>query len=163
MSKFKFFVIVLLLGAAYMAWMIFENPKREVIAKGLWLGSSVVNIEIASSRVELGRGLSGRDYLAPKNGMLFVYKKQEVPGFWMRDMKFPLDLIWISEQEKVVGVTPDVKPDSYPQSYGPPEPIKYVLEVNAGFAKANNISEGTAVHFNDTTKAIIEDIVKSEK
>ena len=80
--------------------------------------------------------------------MLFDFKQSTQPSFWMKDMNFSLDLIWIS-QNKIAGVTENVPAPSNKNQklplYSPPSPIDQVLEVNAGWAKKNNIAVGDEV------------------
>jgi uncharacterized membrane protein (UPF0127 family) len=65
----------------------------------------------------------------------------------MKDTRIPLDMYWINSEKKIIHIEHSVQPDSYPKSYGPKEPSQYVLETNAGFAKANNIQVGDVVQF----------------
>jgi uncharacterized membrane protein (UPF0127 family) len=74
--------------------------------------------------------------------MLFVFEKPGHYGFWMKDMHFNIDMIWLDEAFKVVYIQPDATPESYPTSYGQEAEAKYVLETNAGFAKVHNIRLG---------------------
>ena len=78
--------------------------------------------------------------------MLFVFKEEGYYPFWMKDMKFPLDIIWINDS-KVIDITYGAQTEgSTPTNiYRPNNPVKYVLEVNAGFALENNIRIGDPV------------------
>lgn len=105
------------------------------------LGSWTLNVEIADTPEKQEKGLSGRDSLDENAGMLFVFQ-DNAPGFWMKDMKFPLDFIWINAGGEIVEILPNIDPSTYPQVYEPLEPVKYVLEVNAGAAEANGLAVG---------------------
>ena len=83
-------------------------------------------------------GLAGRDGLAEIHGMLFVSKREERTGMWMKDMRFSIDILWFSSDNRLVSVARNVDPCSYPEVYWPDEPAKYVLEVSAGFVTQNN-------------------------
>src|SRR4026208_1251957 len=78
------------------------NHKSTVTING-----HTLNIEIAQTQIEREKGLSGRDTLPENSGMLFVFDKPDYYAFWMKDMKFPLDFIWIRDQ-KVVQITEGV-------------------------------------------------------
>lgn len=100
------------------------------------------SVEIADNPERHGLGLSFRDNLAAGQGMLFLFSQPSRPSFWMREMKFPLDFVWINEQNKVIEVTRNVpvpkaniKEEDLPL-YTPKGNIIYVLEVNAGEASA---------------------------
>src|SRR5512144_250193 len=56
-----------------------------------------VTVELARSVPEKARGLSGRPGLKPGHGMLFVYEQPQPIGIWMKDMRFPLDIIWVRD------------------------------------------------------------------
>ena len=106
-----------------------------------------IKAELATSSEQLETGLSGRQSLDPGSGMLFVFPVMASRGFWMRNMSFPIDIVWIGKDKIVVGVTKDVDPKSYPNIFFPPQPVKYVLELNAGYAEENGIASGTPLTF----------------
>jgi uncharacterized protein len=107
------------------------------------IGGTSVRVELADTLDERVRGLSGRESLSEGEGMLFVFPEDGRYGFWMKDMNFSIDIIWLSSAGKVVHIAENVPPDSYPASFQPAEPARYVLEVPAGFAKAHNIALGS--------------------
>ena len=101
-----------------------------------------LELEVADTELEHWQGLSGRPYLPAGSGMIFVFDKPFQPSFWMKDMQFPLDFIWMDENFRIVDLTPDVAPESYPTIFKPSEPVQYVLEVNAGFAEREELKIG---------------------
>ena len=107
----------------------------------------VIHIEIADTDASREQGLSDRASLPSDNGMLFVFDTPGQYGFWMKDMHFPLDMVWINADKTVVGVTKDLLPSTYPSIFPPPSPISYVLEINAGSAETFGIIKGTSVSF----------------
>lgn len=125
--------------------------------KTITVGSKIVNIEIVDTPEKRSQGLSGRTELATDNGMLFIFgtegdapKKDLAPGFWMKDMKIAIDIIWINDN-KVVKIDKSVPipvagtADNKLSVYSPGQPIDYVLEVNSGFSDLNNIKVGDSV------------------
>ncbi len=112
-------------------------------------------VEILNTDKKRQQGLSGRQPLSEEQGALFDFKNtgQRRPGFWMKDMKFNLDLIWIRDG-KIVGITPDVpaplEKNSELPFYFPPEEISHVLEVNAGWSNTHAIKTGDEVNFYST-------------
>ncbi|MEM2238061.1 MAG: DUF192 domain-containing protein [Candidatus Caldarchaeum sp.] len=105
-------------------------------------------VEVADTPEKRALGLSGRDMLPEGWGMLFVFKKPVRYSFWMYGMSFPLDVIWISEDGRVVYVVENAKPcpvDDICQPYEPSEDALYVAEVNAGFLKKYQIGVGSRV------------------
>ncbi len=114
------------------------------------IGMTEIPVEIATSSAAVQKGLSGRVSLAADRGMLFLFDHPEKYRFWMPDMRFPIDIIWIDDNQ-VIDADENVSPKFdplYPVFYTPARPVQYVLEVNAGFMKRNNIHIGDAVTFN---------------
>ncbi len=92
-------------------------------------------------------GLSGRDGLSKKSGLLFVFDQDAYYPFWMKDMLFAIDIIWINADKKIVHIEHAVQPDTYPQSFTSPELARYVLEVASGIAKEFKLEKGDMVNF----------------
>ena len=106
-----------------------------------------IKAEIADTEASREQGLSGRASLPKDSGMLFVFPNAGVYGFWMKDMRFPLDMVWIGADLKVAGVAPGVTPESYPNIFYPPSNVLYVLELPAGSAADHRIATGTQLRF----------------
>lgn len=101
-----------------------------------------VTVELARSPEEKGRGLSGRPDLKPGQGMLFVYDQPQRVGIWMKDMRFPLDIVWIRSGRIV-----QIEPNAPPLGASGPEKVytataDLVLEVPAGFTARQGIRVG---------------------
>jgi len=92
-------------------------------------------------------GLSYRTSIAPDFAMLFNFAKPATYQFWMKDMSFPLDIIWLDANKKVVYIAKDLSPDTYPQSYGPSMPTQYVIEVAAGTVDRIGLKLGDSAVF----------------
>lgn len=90
------------------------------------------SVKIADTDEERGRGLSGSAGLAARGGMLFVFDENDQHGIWMKDMNYPIDILWISENYNIVSIKKNVQPDSYPQVFKNSKPARYVLELAAG-------------------------------
>ncbi len=117
------------------------------------IGGLVVRAELARTPEERVPGLSGRPSLRQDGGMLFVFPTEQRPGFWMKDMRFPLDFVWISAGRHVAGVTENVPPpspgtaDSALPLYSSDSPVLYVLEVNGGAVRRSGVRVGDPVTF----------------
>lgn len=112
------------------------------------INNAPVTAEIARSAGARSRGLSGRASLNPNQGMLFVFPSDTRPGFWMKEMNFTIDIVWIDSHGTVVGIISHLKPDSYPQKFYPSQPIRYVLELPAGLADQLQLKTGDIIHLN---------------
>ena len=90
------------------------------------------------------RGLSGRATFAPYDCMLFFMDTSAKHGFWMKDMRFPIDIIWIQDRE-IVDISarlPVPEPGKTLETYIPRKPANIVMEVPAGFAQENGLHWG---------------------
>ena len=144
MKKLIYFLapLFLILGIVY--WFsLKDHYSYPVELFPFWLGNTELKVEIADSPGERGQGLSGRTALPNDRGMLFIFDELGLYPFWMRDMKFPLDIIWLDSDYNVVDMVRNAEPSSYPDSFTPEKPARYVLETNAGWVDKNNIKIGT--------------------
>lgn len=155
-------LIILILGSAII-WAIFAASVLAAPVVPPWrmalpwtseravvtVGETTVIAEIADTGPLRQRGLSYRDGLAPGTGMLFIDERPRFQTFWMKDMRFCLDIIWI-EGGQIVGAATEVcphpdLPTSELPTYRSPIPVRYVLEVPAGWLAAHGYGEGTPV------------------
>jgi uncharacterized membrane protein (UPF0127 family) len=101
-----------------------------------------ITLLIAATPAEQELGLGGIRSLAATSGMFFVFNKPDNYGFWMKDMEFSLDIIWLDKNFKIVHIENDLSPATYPNVFYPGFPSKYVIEVNAGFADKFSLTIG---------------------
>ena len=113
----------------------------------LRIGDKSISVEVANTPEARTQGLSGRKELKDNTGMLFVFDTPAQYGFWMKEMNFALDIVWIDEMLHIVGIEKEVSPDTFPQVFKPVESAKYVLEMPAGWVEKNNIDIGQVVYF----------------
>lgn len=109
------------------------------------------NLEVADDAASRALGLGGRDALADDAGMLFVFPVDGFHRFWMKDVSFPLDLLYITGDGMIVDIRrmepePGV-PDADLTIYGPPVEVLLALEINGGLAQQHGIEAGMAVRF----------------
>lgn len=93
------------------------------------------------------KGLSGRASLGDKEVMLFTFEKPDAHFFWMKDMLFPIDIVWLDSNKKVIHIEHQVTPQTYPKSFGPTVKSLYVSEFNADTAKSIDLRVGDTVEF----------------
>ncbi len=130
-----------------------KNPPTHSISQ-VEIAGKVLKIEIADTDAKRELGLSGHKMLTNDEGMLFIFDQPGRYAFWMKDMLFPIDIIWLAPQNigevgisKVIYIQKNALPSSYPQTFGPNENSLYVLEVNSGFSEKNNLKIGDEVKF----------------
>jgi uncharacterized protein len=111
------------------------------------VGEATVRADVADDAESRQRGLSGRESLDEGEGMLFLLANDS-PSFWMKGMRFAIDIVWIRDG-RVVDVTADVPPprdsDAPLPTYSPDRPANRALEVNAGWATDHGIRRGDVV------------------
>ena len=109
--------------------------------------------EVVDTPALRSRGLSGRESLTQQTGMLFVFQTGRASTFWMKEMMFALDFVWIGVDCTVVDTTLDVPPPEpgTPTSalplYSSADPAAYTFEINAGEVVRHGIEVGDEVRF----------------
>ena len=124
-------------------------PESAVVS----IGNVTYIVDLAILPEERQQGLSGREHMPLDVGMLFVFERERQLNFWMKEMHFPLDIIWIDAQCRLVEVAANV-PTPPPNASNAdiprvqsPSPARYVLELNAGEAARNGLQPGDPVEF----------------
>lgn len=144
-------ILVIILGAAFFftRQYLADNPG------GFFGGSSqtatindqTINLSLANTPELREKGLSGRESLPENDGMLFTFDTPGYYGFWMKEMQFPIDIIFMNDG-RVVTIYQNVQPAEEGQSlyiYKPEEPANQVLELNANRSQELNIQKGDTI------------------
>ncbi len=137
-------VVVIGLAAGVIFYRTYSRQGGDATFGGVSL-----KLEYATTTPVQERGLGGRSSIPDHYGMLFVFGTASRYGFWMKDMLVPIDIFWLDGSLRVVSVSRDVSPSTYPDVFYPPVPVRFVLETAAGFARANNIATGTPLIWKD--------------
>ncbi len=123
--------------------LIFGSQKQVLV------GSKTLSVDIADNDLLRVRGLSGRSKMAEDQGMLFIFDRPNTQTFWMKDMKFGLDIVWINK-EKIIGISKNVPPpaktNGKPAIVNSPMPADKVLELVAGFSDKFGLKVGDSVN-----------------
>lgn len=104
-----------------------------------------ITVEVADTKSSRELGLSGRPKMNDNDGLLFIFDHPGRYGFWMKDMLFALDIIWINQNGVVVEIERNATPESYPKAYINKSDANYVLELNAGIAEKHGLFIGSKV------------------
>ena len=118
-------------------------PKTDSVK----IDATVYRLQLAEAPETRAKGLGGRVSMAKDEGMLFVFDKSAVQCFWMKDMHFALDIIWLDAQKRILHIEKNVLPETFPKQYCPTEPARYVIELNAGQATRTHIATGQRLKF----------------
>jgi len=113
------------------------------------IGDARITAQVAHTEAERERGLGGIDALGERDGMYFIFDEPALPSFWMKDMKIPIDIVWISGG-KVIGFEENVDPqigvtELNLKLYKPLDFVNNVLELRAGAVGVFHINKGDAV------------------
>lgn len=122
-------------------------PEISYTKKEVMLGNTLFTLEVADTFALHERGLSYRQSLAPQTGMLFVFDDPGMHYFWMKDMNFPIDIIWLDQNKKVVHIEHSLSPSTYSDSFGPETPTQYVIEIPAGDTTKVGLKVGDVISF----------------
>ena len=121
----------------------FPGYKAEMVR----IDGNSINVAIADTPALQALGLGNRDGLQSSEGMLFVFNVDKEYAFWMKDMRFSIDMVWISAAGNIVYLEQNVSPATYPQDFVPTSPARYVLELPAGYALSHGFKVGDIVTF----------------
>lgn len=138
------FTLILLATVVWAGWFFFYKQRTPRI---FFTNGTVINVAVADTPEERTRGLSKREILRDDEGMIFVFDTIDRHQMWMKDMYFPIDIMWLDENFRIVDIVTGASVSSYPNTYTPRSSAGFVLEVNAGFVNRNNIKIGDTIVF----------------
>lgn len=153
MNRKLFFTV----GTFFLALLVFvfvlafervsENPADTNTASApesasLMINEHYVELDIAATNEARQQGLSGRTELEEDEGMLFLFSSAGRHSFWMKDMNFPIDIIWLDERNEVVDIKERAQPESYPETFAPAKSATKVVELTADFVAEEEIKIG---------------------
>lgn len=153
--KMRVFILILMFSLNCLSCVLSQEAAKKICIK-----DACVQAEIADTEAARQLGLMFRENLPEGRGMLFIFDYEAPYNFWMKNTSLPLDIIWIDKDKRVVDVKTNVQPceetrESFErgsrekscESISPRDKALYVLEVNSGFAKKNNLTIGDKVDF----------------
>lgn len=153
MKKILFaFAILLILALGivfvqnYIKTKSFSLLKKNTTAT---IGNHTFTLSIARSQKEKETGLSETKLLSEDQGMIFIFDKSDYYSFWMKNMKFPIDIIYINNDAIVTIIknAQTVKPQDNPTVYSSTQPADKVLEIQAGLSEKYKFKEGDSVKY----------------
>jgi uncharacterized membrane protein (UPF0127 family) len=109
------------------------------------IGSTTAYASVADSMPELIKGLSDTPSLPDTVVKLFAFGSTGKHSIWMKDMNYPIDIIWLDESGTIVHIEENVSPDTYPEPFVSVKPSRYVIETNIGFVASSSLSVGDEV------------------
>lgn len=144
----KILVIICIL-IALGTYVFLRRPQTQ--SNIIIINNHQFEIEYARTNAEIEHGLSGRTSLDQNRGMIFLFSQKALYRFWMKDMHFPLDMIWI-DNDIIVDISANVPTPQNPDlsqlpTYSPRQPADKVLEINAGLAQKYSFQIGDKIVF----------------
>jgi uncharacterized membrane protein (UPF0127 family) len=146
--------ISILVGLTVIVGLVIFLPKKAATPANtqykittLTVGREIFTAQIADIKDLQELGLSFRPDLGQKQAMLFVFPQSDIYRFWMKDMNFPIDIIWLDANKKVMYTEKNLLPSTYPQTFGPNIPSQYVVEVASGTIDRVGIFLGQKITF----------------
>lgn len=106
------------------------------------IDGQTIYTDLAQDPAQQELGLGNRASLGAHQGMLFIFPTNEIHEFWMKDMSFSIDMVWMSADGTIIYIQPNVAPSTYPDAFGPNQDSRYVLELPANFAADHGINIG---------------------
>jgi uncharacterized membrane protein (UPF0127 family) len=144
LKQFSRYLVLLIITIVFGIGVYFaaiNNPKY----RSLVLGNEPFRLEIANNDGSRVKGLSGRSSLSQNAGMLFDFGNLGDWQIWMKDMRFSIDILWLNQNGKIVGVKTDVSPSTYPQNFGADSPGRYVIELPSGTVERLELQLGDTI------------------
>jgi len=149
-------LLIFLVSLVYIVLFQFYAPKIEPVDRLLTtvnINDNYIYASIADDNAKITKGLSDRPFLRNNQGMLFIFPDIQKRIFWMKDMNFAIDLLWIND-DQVVGLENNMLPpepetaDEDLERYISPLPVDKVLEMPVGSINQFNIKIGDEVTYN---------------
>lgn len=128
---------------------IYETSCGRYNKQKVIIDQHILLLDVADDYCKKDLGLSGRTIFKEGEGMIFVFEKTGNYSFWMKDMIFPLDILWVDDNSVIVGIEKAVLPSTYPKTFGSNYKSKYVLEITSGYSDKYNIKVGNKIIFSE--------------
>ena len=142
---FPLLCFLVLLGSVTAMYRMQPERTPHVPAR-LQFGDTVLRVtDVFDTPEARTQGLSGREMLSTDEAVVFVFAEPSLECFWMKDMNFPIDIIWLDTERRVVHLKQSAEPSSYPdERFCPTKPAAYVIETTA---HASGAKIGQQIHF----------------
>lgn len=146
---FATIALFLIVGYIFSISVPAEAPREITPSRTISINGVRLQVAIADTDALRAQGLSDTSPLKEGEGLLFVFAEDGRYSFWMKDMRYPIDILWLDAEGAVVYIEKNASPESYPTSFTPHSLARYVLEVRAGFADQYDIQIGTRANLGE--------------
>ena len=136
-------VLIVIIGGTVVWWQVQQNQSL------VRLDSHSYHVAIMRTNAQLTKGLSGTDSLPSDQAMLFVFPGNAKWQMWMKDMNYPIDMVWLNNNDRVVATVKNAQPSSYNKAnpsesviFTPSQTAHYVIELPGGTIERTGIKNG---------------------
>lgn len=147
MTIIKIILLIIVIGLViwFMAGVIIKHKEAKIYIKSK-TGVQTFTASIAETYEARAQGLSGTKYLAPDSALLMIFPHDDNWGIWMKDMNYPIDVVWLNSSYEVVHIEQSMHPNSYPRNiYKPKNTARYVIEFPAATTSRSYLKIGSKV------------------
>jgi len=131
------FFLFVIIGGTVLWWQMQQDESL------LRLDGQSYHITVMRTDAQLQKGLSGTKSLPQGEAMLFDFPSDSQWGMWMKDMNYPIDMVWLNDSREVVYTVKNAQPSSYPKTiFKPSVPARYVIELPSGTIEKTGIKNG---------------------
>ncbi|MBU3942838.1 DUF192 domain-containing protein [Patescibacteria group bacterium] len=145
-------LVIVLLGVLRFVKSMQENNMENQYSqiKEVCFEKKCFNVEVVEGLADKAKGLMERESLAENSGMLFLYNQERVISIWTKNMKIPIDVIWLNKDLEVVYLVENAQPclTEKCESFKPETKAQYILEINAGQIQQNDVQLGHKAELN---------------
>lgn len=141
--------IISLILASILMQQKTSAPNTDYEMTSIVMGGHVFTARTPMTEDAQVLGLSGTESLTDSQAMLFVFEYNQRWGIWMKDMKIPIDIVWLNAEKKIIHVEKNAQPDSYPTVFRPDQDARYVIETATGRSDDLGVELGDSVQFTD--------------
>jgi len=139
-------VAVIIVIAAALCFLYWQMTRSQMATMSL--NGHTYRLTVAQTEADREHGLSDTSSLPQDQAMLFVFPSSGHPAIWMKDMNYPIDIVWLSNDKTVVHTVENAQPSSYPDTiFQTDNDSRYVIELPAGTIEKTDINSGDKAEF----------------
>jgi len=136
--------VLLVIGSTFLLFVLPSLAKPET---KVFLGDGIFSADVALNQTARETGLSGKHSLQSGYVLLMAFPSEDKWGIWMKDMNFPIDIVWLNKNKKVIYVVMNAPPDDQVTIYRPNKLARYVVELPAGTVSSKVINTNNIATF----------------
>ncbi len=149
MKKKYLFISGVIMAFCCLVFLLFFIKKQHTLnpeTLQIEIKNKTYTMQVARTAMTREKGLSQTKKI-PHDGMVFIFPHSGIYSFWMKDMNYPIDILWVNEKFEIVEIRENVYPGTYPEVFTPQKESIYVLETSAGFVEQHGIQITDTIRF----------------